>query len=138
MPTNAPTSGYAPVNGLQLYCEIHGKGQPLVVLHGSFMTIELMGALIPKLAQTRQVIAVEMQGHGHTADTDRPITHESLADDTAGLLRHLGITSADIYGYSLGGFVALQVAIRHPELVRKLVVCSATYTSAGSYPEVTA
>jgi pimeloyl-ACP methyl ester carboxylesterase len=138
MATNTPKTGYAPVNGLQMYYEVHGSGQPLVVLHGSFMTIELMGDLIPKLAKTRQVIAVEMQGHGHTADIDRPITHQHLADDVAALLRHLGIATADVYGYSLGGIVAWQVAIRHPDLVRKLVVVSATYTRTGSYPEVTA
>jgi pimeloyl-ACP methyl ester carboxylesterase len=138
MNTNTPTSGYAPINGLTMYYEIHGSGQPLVVLHGSFMTIELLGPLVPELAKTRQVIAVELQAHGHTADVDRPLTHEGLADDVAALLGHLGIPRADVYGYSLGGHVALQVAIRHPALVRKLVVVSATYTSAGSYPEVLA
>jgi pimeloyl-ACP methyl ester carboxylesterase len=102
------------------------------------MTIELMGKLVPGLARSRQVIAVELQGHGHTADLDRPITYEQLADDTAALLRHLGIESADLYGYSLGGGVALQVAIRHPELVRKLVIVSASYNSSGMCPEVLA
>jgi pimeloyl-ACP methyl ester carboxylesterase len=121
-----------------MYYEIHGSGQPLVVLHGAFMTIEFMGQLIPGLAASRQVIAVELQGHGHTADIDRPITYEQLADDTAALLRHLGIDQADVYGYSLGGGVALQVAIRHPAVVRKLVVVSASYTSDGLYPEVLA
>src|SRR4051794_5949477 len=101
MATDAPRSGYAPVNGLRMYFELHGSGRPLVVLHGSFMTIELMGRLVPELAKTRQVIAVELQGHGHTADVDRPITYEGLADDVASLLRHLGIASADLYGYSL-------------------------------------
>jgi len=96
------TSGYAPVNGLQMYYEIHGAGQPLVVLHGAYMTIELMGEYIPAFARTRQVIAVELQGHGHTADIDRPITYESLADDTAALLRFLGIDQADVFGYSMG------------------------------------
>jgi pimeloyl-ACP methyl ester carboxylesterase len=131
-----PRTGYAPVNGLNMYYEIHGAGQPLVVLHGAYMTIELMGKLVPELAKSRQVIAVELQGHGRTADIDRPITYEQLADDTAALLRHLGIPSADVYGYSLGGGVALQLAIRHPQLVRKLVVVSASYTSEGVYPEV--
>jgi len=129
---------YAAVNGLQMYHEIHGTGEPLVVIHGSFMTIELMGKLIPELARRRQVIAVELQGHGHTADVDRPITYEGLADDTAALVRHLGIGSADLYGFSLGAGVVLQVAIRHPALVRKLVVVSGSYTSAGMYPEVLA
>jgi pimeloyl-ACP methyl ester carboxylesterase len=136
MASDPPHSGYAPVNGLQLYYEIHGSGQPLVVLHGSFMTIELMGALIPELARSRQVIAVECQGHGHTADVDRPATYEQLADDVAGLIRYLGIESADAYGYSLGGGIALQVAIRHPDLVRKLVVVSSSFTIDGMHPEV--
>ena len=138
MASNAPRTGYAQVNGLNMYYEIHGAGQQLVVLHGSFMTIELMGRLVPGLARSRQVIAVEFQGHGHTADIDRPITYEQLADDTAGLLRHLGIGTADVCGYSLGGGVALQVAIRHRELVRKLVIVSAPYSSDGMYPEVLA
>jgi pimeloyl-ACP methyl ester carboxylesterase len=136
MTSSMAQTGYAPVNGLQMYYETHGVGQPLVVLHGSFMTIGLMGRLIPALAESRRVIAVEFQGHGHTADIDRPITYEGLADDTAALLRHLGVDIADVYGYSLGGGVALQVAIRHPGLVRKLVVVSASYTSEGAYPEV--
>jgi pimeloyl-ACP methyl ester carboxylesterase len=131
-------TGYAPVNGLNMYYEIHGTGQPLVVLPGAYMTIELIGRLVPGLAESRQVIAVEFQGHGHTADIDRPITYEHLADDTAALLRHIGIANADVYGYSMGGGVALQVAIRHPELVRKLVIVSAYYTSDGMYPEVLA
>jgi pimeloyl-ACP methyl ester carboxylesterase len=139
MASNAPQTGYAPVNGLNMYYEIHGTRQPLVVLHGAYMTIELMGKLVSGLAASRQVIAVEFQGHGHTAaDIDRSITYEHLADDTAALLRHLGIGSADVYGYSLGGGVALQVAIRHPELVRKLVIVSASHTSEGMYPEVLA
>lgn len=132
------TSGYAPVNGLQMYYEIHGQGRPLVVLHGAFMTIELMGKLVPELARTRQVIAVELQGHGHTADIDRPLSYEQLADDTAALLGHVGIAQADVYGYSLGGGVALQAAMRHPELVHKLVLVSASYTSDGLHAEVLA
>jgi pimeloyl-ACP methyl ester carboxylesterase len=138
MTSNAPQTGYAPVNGLKMYYEIHGSGLPIVVLHGAFMTIELMGELIAELATTRQVIAVEMQGHGHTPDIDRSLTYEDLADDTAALLRHLGLDRADVYGYSLGGGVALQLAIRRPEMVRKLVAVSASYTSAGVHPEVTA
>jgi pimeloyl-ACP methyl ester carboxylesterase len=136
MARNTPQTGYAPVNGLNMYYEIHGTGQPLVVLHGSFMTIELLGKLVPELAASRQVIALEFQGHGHTADIDRPITYEQLADDTAALLRHLRVDIADVYGYSLGGGVALQLAIRHPQLVRRLVVVSASYSSNGVYPEV--
>lgn len=136
MTSTQPRTGYAPVNGLNMYYEIHGMGDPLVVIHGSFMTIELMGEIIPKLALSRQVIAVELQGHGHTADIDRSVSYEQLADDTAALLRHLGIGNANIYGYSLGGGVALQVAIRHAELVRKLIIVSAPYSSDGFYPEV--
>jgi pimeloyl-ACP methyl ester carboxylesterase len=136
MVSSAPRTGYAPVNGLNMYYEIHGTGQPLVVLHGAFMTIELMGKLIPELARSRQVIAVEFQAHGHTADIDRPLTYEQLADDAAALMRHLDIGNADIYGYSMGGGAALQVALRHPELVRKLVIVSASYSRDGWYPEV--
>jgi pimeloyl-ACP methyl ester carboxylesterase len=129
-------SGFAPVNGLQMYYEIHGSGQPLVVLHGAFMTIELLGKLVPELARTRQVIAVELQGHGHTRDIDRPLTYEQLADDTAALIQHLGLQPADVYGYSLGAGTALQLALRHPRAVRKLVVVSGSYTSDGMHREV--
>jgi pimeloyl-ACP methyl ester carboxylesterase len=131
-----PRGGYAEVNGLNMYYEIHGTGQPLVVLHGAYMTIDAMGEVVPSLAETRQVIAVELQGHGRTADLDRPITYEQMADDTVALLRHLGIEQVDVFGYSMGGGVALQVAIRHPEVVRKLVVASASYTSDGMHPEL--
>ncbi len=128
---------YAEVNGLNMYYEIHGTGQPLVVLHGAYMTIDAMGEVVPQLAKSRQVIAVELQGHGRTADIeDRPITYEQMADDIAALLRHLAIEKADVFGYSMGGGVALQVAIRHPEAVRKLVVASASYTSDGMHPEL--
>ncbi len=132
----ASKGNYAQVNGLNMYYEIHGTGQPLVLLHGANMTIGLMGEVVLALAETRQVIAVELQGHGHTADIDRPITYEGMADDTAALLRHLGIDGADVFGFSMGGGVALQVAIRHPELVRKLVIASASYTSDGMHPEL--
>ena len=131
-----PQTGYAPVNGLEMYYEIHGTGEPLVVLHGAYMTIDAMGPILPGLAETRQVIAVEQQGHGHTADIDRPITYEQMADDTAALLRHLGIGRADVFGFSMGGGIALQIAIRHPGLVRKLVAASASYTSDGMQPEL--
>jgi pimeloyl-ACP methyl ester carboxylesterase len=129
-------AGYAPVNGLELYYETHGAGEPLVVLPGAYMTVELMGDLVPALAKSRKVIAVEFQGHGHTADIDRPLSYESFADDTAALLEHLGIDQADVYGYSLGGGVALQLGLRHPSRVRKLVIASASYSSRGMYPEV--
>jgi pimeloyl-ACP methyl ester carboxylesterase len=131
-----PRGGYASVNGLSMYYEVRGTGRPLVLLHGAYMTIEAMGEIVPSLAETRQVIAVELQGHGHTADIDRPITYEGMADDVAALLRHLEIEEADVFGYSMGGGVALQVDIRHPEVVRKLVVASASYTSDGMHPEL--
>ena len=127
---------YAEVNGLNMYYEIHGTGEPLVVLHGAYMTIDAMGELVASLAEARRVIAVELQGHGRTADIDRPISYEQMADDVAALLRHLGIGAADVFGYSMGGGVALQVAIRHPEVVRRLVVASAFYTSDGAHPEL--
>jgi pimeloyl-ACP methyl ester carboxylesterase len=131
---NDSKGDYAGVNGLEMYYEIHGTGEPLVLLHGAYMTIDAMGEVVPEFARSRQVIAVELQGHGRTADIDRPLTYEQMADDTAALLGHLGIEQADVFGYSMGGGVALQVAIRHPEVVRKLVVASASYTSDGMHP----
>ncbi len=133
---DASKGNYAEVNGLEMYYEIHGTGQPLVVLHGAYMTIDAMGEIVPAIAETRQVIAVELQGHGRTADIDRPLSYEQMADDVAALLRHLVTEKADVFGYSMGGGVAFQVAIRHPELVRKLVVASASYTSDGMHPEL--
>jgi pimeloyl-ACP methyl ester carboxylesterase len=133
---DASKGNYAEVNGLNMYYEIHGTGQPLVLLHGAYMTIDAVGEVVPALAETRQVIAVELQGHGRTADMDRPLSYELMADDVAALLRHLVIEKADVFGYSMGGGVALQVAIRHPEVVRKLVAASASYTSEGMHPEL--
>jgi pimeloyl-ACP methyl ester carboxylesterase len=131
-----PTSGYAPVNGLKMYYEIHGSGQPLVLLHGSYMTItNNWSAWIPELAKTRRVIAVEMQGHGRTADIDRDYSYESLADDIAAMLDYLKITQADLLGYSLGGGVAMLVAIRHPDKVRKVVSISGVFRHDGWVPE---
>ena len=136
MTTNKDQRGsYARVNGLDLYYELHGSGQPLVVLPGSFWTIEAMGELVPQLATTRRVIAVELQGHGHTADIDRPLSFESMADDIAALITSLGLEQADLFGYSLGGGVALQTAIRHPEVVRKLALASTAFKRDGWYPE---
>jgi pimeloyl-ACP methyl ester carboxylesterase len=133
---NGNPGNHAEVNGLKMYYEVHGSGLPLVVLHGAFMTIGAMGALVPALAEARRVVAVELQGHGHTADVDRPLSYEQLADDVAALLRHLDIEQADVFGYSMGGGTAFQLAMRHPELVRKLIVASASSTSDGVYPEV--
>ncbi len=131
-----PEGNYASVNGLNMYYESHGTGQPLVLLHGAYMTIDAMGEILPSLAGARRVVAVELQGHGRTADIDRPLGYEQMADDVAALLRHLDIEGADVFGFSMGGGVALQVAIRHPEVVRKLVVASASYTSDGMQPEL--
>lgn len=133
-----PRGNYAKLNGLEMYYEIHGVGEPLVVLHGAYMTIDAMGEIVPSLAETRQVIAVELQGHGRTADVDRPLSYGQMADDVAALLRHIGIASADVFGYSMGGGVAFQLAIRHPELVRKLVAASVSYTHDGMHPELLA
>ncbi|HVB22113.1 MAG TPA: alpha/beta hydrolase [Ktedonobacteraceae bacterium] len=135
---NDQQKGYAPVNGLDIYYEIHGSGEPLVLLPGSFMTVEAMGEIVPQLAATRRVIGVELQGHGHTADIERPLRYELMADDIAALIRHLGLEQADIFGYSLGGGVALQTAIRHPEVVRKLVLASTIFKRNGWYPETLA
>lgn len=127
-----PTTGYAPVRGLDMYYEIHGSGEPVVLLHGAFMTItNNWDGWISELAKTRQVIAVEMQGHGRTADIPRDITYENLADDVAALLNYLEIPRADLIGYSMGGAVAMQCAIRHPDRVRKAVIISSTFRSDG-------
>lgn len=131
-----PTTGYAPVNGLKMYYEVHGSGEPVVLLHGAFMTITNNGSgWIGELSKTRKVIAVEMQGHGRTADIERDITQENLADDVAALLDHLKIARADILGYSLGGGVAMQCAIRHPDKVRKVIVISSYLRRDGVVKE---
>lgn len=114
---------YAAVNGLKMYYEIHGTGKPLVLLHGAFGT----ATVYPALARNRQMIAVELQGHGHTADIDRPLTFQQMADDVAALLKRLKIDQADFFGYSMGGNVALAFAIRHPNLVGKLAVNGSNY-----------
>src|SRR5947199_1995690 len=129
---------YADVNGIKLYYEIHGTGRPLILLHGGLGAIEMFGPNLPALAKGRQVIAVDLQGHGRTADIDRPLSVALMADDIAALIRHLGLENADVLGYSLGGGVALQTAIRHPEVVRKLVVVSSAFKRDGWYPEVLA
>ncbi len=131
--------GYAPVNGLKMYYEVYGTGKPLLLLHGAFNTIDMtFGMLIPELSKTRQVIAVELQGHGRTADIDRPFSFQSLADDVAALLKYLKVDSADIFGYSMGGVTAWQVAIRHPEVVRRLIITSGVYKYEGWTPETRA
>ena len=132
-------SGYVPVNGLQMYYEIHGdpvSGQPpLLLLHGGFLSIATsFEQMLPTLAAQRQVVAVEQQGHGHTADIDRPLTFEHEADDTAAALAYLGIEQVDVFGYSDGGNVALGLAIRHPELVRKLAIAGTNVANEGLVP----
>jgi pimeloyl-ACP methyl ester carboxylesterase len=140
-----PTAGYAPVNGLKMYYEVHGSGEPVVLLHGAFMAISGEAEWIAELSRTRKVIAVEMQGHGRTADIRRPISPDNLADDVAALLDYLKIPRADVIGYSLGGGVAMQCAIRHPEKVRKVVSISAVFRNDGwvkegaeALPQITA
>jgi len=127
---------YADVNGIKLYYEIQGSGKPLVLLHGGLGAIEMFGPNLTALAKGRQVIGVDLQGHGRTADIDRPLSVQFMADDIAALIKHLGLQSADIMGYSLGGGVALQTAIRHPEVVNKLVVVSTPFRRNGFYPDI--
>ena len=126
------------VNGMQMYYEESGRGDPLVVLHGAYMNIPSMGAIIPKLAKTHRVYAVEMQGHGRTNDIDRPITYPNLADDVAAFMDAVGLKKADVFGYSMGAEVGLHLAIRHPTKVNKLVAASVAYDVAGWQPEFTA
>jgi pimeloyl-ACP methyl ester carboxylesterase len=132
-------SGYAPVNGLQLYYEVHGKPPkdvvPLVLLHGGGSTIETsFGKLIPLLSKTRQVIAFEQQGHGHTADVDRPFSFAQSAEDAVAMLRHLNVAKADFFGYSNGGHIALEIALTHREVVRSLVLESVFFSREGTDP----
>jgi pimeloyl-ACP methyl ester carboxylesterase len=129
---------YADVNGIKLYYEIRGTGHPLILLHGGLGAIEMFGPNLPALAKGRQLIAVDLQGHGRTADIDRPISVELMADDIAALIKHLGLDRPDIMGYSLGGGVALQTAIRHPEVVGRLVVVSTPIRRDAFYPEILA
>jgi pimeloyl-ACP methyl ester carboxylesterase len=132
----APQTGYAPINGLNMYYEVHGAGgMPLVLLHGSMGSLEMFRELMPAFARTRMVIAVDQQAHGRTADIDRPLTYEQMAADTATFLRRLGIERADLFGFSMGGAIALQLAVSYPDLVRKLVV-NASYGDDAIYPEV--
>ena len=133
-----PVSGYAPVNGLKMYYEIHGKGEPVVLLHGSFMTLTNFNwpEMIATLAKSRRVIAVEMQGHGRTADIDRDFSYDNLADDIAALLDYLKIGKADVIGYSMGASVAMNLAIRHPNQVRKVVSISGVFRANGWVQEV--
>lgn len=131
------SQGYAAVNGLRMYYEVHGEGRPLVLLHGGLLTIDLsFGQVWPELAADRQVIAAELQGHGRTADIDRDMNLRYLAGDVAGLLDHLGVDRADVLGFSLGGGVALQLALDHPDRVGRLILASIGYTADGFHEEI--
>src|SRR5256712_9813748 len=132
------TGKYADVNGIKLYYEIHGTGHPLILLHGGLGAIEMFGPNLPALANGRQVIAVDLQGHGRTADVDRPLSTELMAEDIAALIKHLKLERPDLMGYSLGGGVALLTAIRHPAIVRRLVVVSTPIRRNAFYPEILA
>ena len=131
-------SGYAPVNGIKVYYEVYGEGKPIVLLHGAFYTIQMnWGQLIPELSKTRKVIAIELQGHGHTPYSDRKLDFPTLASDVEGVMNYLEVDSADIAGYSMGGSVAYQLAIQSPKRVTRLVIISSTYKSSGWLPQVT-
>jgi pimeloyl-ACP methyl ester carboxylesterase len=129
---------YADVNGVSLYYEEHGSGEPLVLLHGGIGAGEMLAPIVPALAAGRRVILVDLAGHGHSPDIDRPLRPELLADDIAALIAHLGLKRADVMGYSLGGLVALRTAIQHPARVRRLVLVSIPFRREGSHPEVVA
>ena len=131
-------SGRVRVNGMQMYYEVSGSGQPLIVLHGAYMNIPQMGSIISRLAKTHRVYAVELQGHGRTTDIDRPITYQNLADDVAAFMDSMRISNANVFGYSMGAIAGLQLAIRHPAKVNKLVSASGAYDLRGWQPEFTA
>jgi pimeloyl-ACP methyl ester carboxylesterase len=129
-----PKGARVTVNGMKMYYEVSGKGAPLIVLHGAYMNIPTMGAIIPKLARTHQVYALEFQGHGRTTDLDRPITYPNLADDVAAFMDAVGLKKADVFGYSMGAAAGLQFALRHPAKVNKLVAASVAYDIEGWQP----
>lgn len=133
-----PESGHVAVNGMQMYYEVSGQGDPIVVLHGAYMTIPSMGAIIPKLAETHKVYALEFQAHGRTNDIDRPITYENLGDDVAAFMDAVKLEKADVFGYSMGANAGLQLAIRHPEKVNKIIALSASYDAKGWQPSFVA
>jgi len=131
------TSGYAPVNGIKVYYEVYGKGQPIILLHGAFYTISMnWGQLIPELSKTRKVIAIEMQGHGHSPYSERKLDIVTLASDVEKVMDYLKIERADVAGYSMGGSVAYQFAVQSPKRLRKLVIISSTYKTKGWLPVV--
>ena len=126
-------TGYADVNGLHMYYEIYGQGQPLILLHGGFGNTGIFAPIMAALSQKRQVIAIDMQAHGRTADIERPMTFDAMSDDVVALLKFFHLEKADIMGYSLGGNVALYTVIKHPELVRKAIIVSAPFKRKGEY-----
>lgn len=136
MTPTPPKTGYAPVNGLNLYYEIHGSGEPLVLLHGGLGQTSMFGEVLSLLAQSRQVVVVDLQAHGRTADIDRPLRLEFLGDDIGALIRHLGFEQVNLMGYSFGGGTALRTAIQHPALIKKLVLVSTFFKRDGWYPDV--
>jgi pimeloyl-ACP methyl ester carboxylesterase len=129
-----PAGGTVAVNGMQMYYEVSGEGDPLVVLHGAYMNIATMGDIVPRLAETHKVYALEFQGHGRTTDIDRPITYPNLADDVAAFMDAMGIEKADIFGYSMGAAAGLRLAIDHPDKVDQLVAASVAYDAEGWQP----
>jgi pimeloyl-ACP methyl ester carboxylesterase len=131
-------TGYAPIGNLRIYYEIRGTGEPLILLHGALGATEMFAPILPALAEHHRVISVDLQGHGRTADVDRPLRYETMADDVAALVAYLRLGKVDIAGYSLGGGVALEAAIRHPEIVNKLVLISTACKRDGWYPEILA
>lgn len=135
-PTRSPKSGYVKANGLEYYYEISGKGEPLLLLHGGLGSIDMYKPILPAFAEHRQVIAVDLQGHGRTALGTRKISLPDLGDDMAVILKELGVQNVDVLGYSFGGGVAFRLAVQHPQMVRRLVLVSAGFTSEGFYPEL--
>jgi pimeloyl-ACP methyl ester carboxylesterase len=138
MTSAGATFGLATVNGIELAYQVHGRGAPLVLLHGGFGSAEMFGPNLTALAAGRQVIGVDLQSHGRTPAADRPMRFETMADDVAALIRHLGLERADVMGFSLGGGVALRTAIQHPTAIRKLVLVSTPFRRNGWHPEMVA
>ncbi|UXN66189.1 alpha/beta hydrolase (plasmid) [Phyllobacterium sp. A18/5-2] len=130
-----PAGNRVEINGMQMYYEVSGEGDPLIVLHGAYMNIPSMGAIIPRLARSHKVYALELQGHGRTTDIDRPITYPNLADDVAAFMNAVDLKKADVFGYSMGAAAGLQLAIRHPEKVNRLIAASVAYDADGWQPE---
>ena len=138
MATPTATSGLAPVNGIELGYQVFGKGDPLILLHGGFGSVEMFGPNVDALAAGRQVVGVDLQSHGRSPAVERPMRFETMADDIAALIRHLGLEKADVMGFSLGGGVGLRTAIHHPEVVDRLILVSTPFRRSGWYPEMTA